>query len=399
MRFSASAAALALTLCALSAAAAPAKIKRQVPRGFLGVMSDGPLDDPAANLDGEFQVMATSGVESVRAGFYWDLAQPYARTADVPADQRASFREVDGLPTDFSRSDRIVLAAARQRVPLLPVVIRAPLWARKRPNRLWSPPSRPSDYARYLRTLIGRYGPRGSFWVERPDVPKVPIRDWQVWNEPNLRVFWDDSPPASGKYVQYHRRYINLLRAAHDAIKAADQGARVILAGFAERSWVLLDNLYRFDPRVRRYFDVVAIHPFTQRPEQVRKILTLVRAVMNSHGDRRKPLFVTEMSWPSTRRPKTLGTGFEVSRAEQADRLARAYSLLASARGRLGLERVYWYTWLTIDRGPVVFDYSGLRSENPSGTIVPKPAFFAFRKTALRLEGCPGGKQSISRCS
>jgi hypothetical protein len=372
--------------------------QRSVPKGFVGTVVDGPLYDQTVNVDPEFRTMVASGVETLRLAIYWDDAQPYASDTDVPADQRSRFSEVEGVPTDFAASDRFVESAARHGLSVLPVVERAPAWARTEPSVEWSPPARPELYGRFMRALVGRYGPRGSFWSEHRELTPLAVRDWQVWNEPNLRAYWDDRPPSSGKYVQYHRRYINLLRAAHDAIKTADPGARVILAGFAEGSWVLLDNLYRFDLRVRRYFDVVAIHPFTKRPEQVRRIVALARGVMNRHGDRRKPLFVTEMSWPSTGRPHNPGTGFEVSRSEQADRLAGAYSLLASARNRLGLERVYWYTWVSRDRGSTVFDYSGLRSQTLLGEIVPKPAFFAFRRTALRLEGCPRGKRSVSRC-
>jgi polysaccharide biosynthesis protein PslG len=399
MRFPAFVTALALPLALVGAPALAASgSQRQVPRGFVGAVADGPLYDRALNVDGEFRRMAVSGVESVRLAIYWDDAQPYASDADVPAAQRNRFRAVDGVPTDFAGSDRLVEAAATHGLSVLPVVERAPAWARRRPRVEWSPPAGSASYARFMRALVARYGPGGSFWSEHPELTPLPVRDWQVWNEPNLRMFWDERPPSSGKYVEYHRRYIELLRAARDAVKSADPGARVVLAGFAEGSWVLLDNLYRFDSRVRRYFDVVAIHPFTKRPEQVRLIVSLARGVMNRHGDRRKPLLVTEMSWPSTGRPHNPGTGFEVSRAEQAARLARAYSLLALARTRLGLERVYWYSWLSIDRGSVVFNYSGLRSQTPAGSLVSKPAFFAFRRTALRLEGCPRGKLSVSRC-
>jgi hypothetical protein len=30
-----------------------------------------------------------------------------------------------------------------------------------------------------MRELVLRYGPGGSFWQERPDLPQRPIRDWQ----------------------------------------------------------------------------------------------------------------------------------------------------------------------------------------------------------------------------
>jgi hypothetical protein len=273
------------------------------------------------------------------------------------------------------------------------------VWARKHPDRLWSPPSRPSDYARYLRALIGRYGPRGSLWTENPGVPKVPIRDWQIWNEPNGVFFWDDRPPYGAvRNAAYRRPYIKLLRASHDAIKAADPRGRAILAGFFGQAWYVLGFLYDSDRRVGRYFDAAAIHPFTAKPANVKVILALTRQVMNAHGDRRKPMLVTELSWPSAAGRPNQNFGFEVSESEQARRLERVYALLVAARRALRLERIYWYDWISYDTSTVSFAYAGLRRFE-SGSVVSKPAFFSFRKTALRLEGCPGGKQSISRCS
>ena len=36
-----------------------------------------------------------------------------------------------------------------------------------------------------FRALVGRYGPAGSLWAERPELPRIPIRAWQVFNETN----------------------------------------------------------------------------------------------------------------------------------------------------------------------------------------------------------------------
>ncbi|MDX6669149.1 MAG: polysaccharide biosynthesis protein PslG [Solirubrobacteraceae bacterium] len=390
--------ALAFALGGANASAKSAGPKRQVPPGFMGAVSDGPLDNPAIGLDGEYRLMVRTGVESIRVAFYWDVAQPYATSADVPPDQRARFRDAGGVPTDFAQSDRLVLAAARQGLSVLPVVLLAPVWARKHPEREWSPPSRPDTYARFVQALVRRYGPRGSFWAEHRRLTKIPIRDWQIWNEPNGPRFWDDEPPYGGvPNAAYQRPYIDLLHAAHDAIKAADPRARVVIAGFFGQSWYVLGFLYDFDRKVRRYFDVAAIHPFTAQPENVKFIVRSTRAVMNANGDRRKPLFLTEMSWPSAAGRPNQGFGFEVSESEQAKRLRAAYSLLVSGHPRFGVERIFWYTWASYDRAPETFSFAGLRRWN-GRRLVSKPAFSAFRSTALALEGCPRGKRSVSRC-
>jgi hypothetical protein len=365
----------------------------------MGVMADGPLDDPSLDPNPEFQMMMRSGVESVRVAMYWDLAQPYATSADVPPFQGVRLRDVEGVPTDFSRTDRFVGAAAFQGLTLLPVVVRAPVWARRHPEREWSPPSRRADYARFLRALIGRYGPRGSFWEENPGLPKAPIRDWQIWNEPEGPNFWNEVNPYGGVPSRaFPELYVNLLRTAHDAIKSADPGARVILAGIFGKGWFSLKTLYVYNRRIRRYFDAVAVQPFTAKPANVKLIVAMTRHVMNAHGDRRKPLLVTEMAWPSAAGRPNEELGFEVTELQQAHRLTLAYKLLSAARRQLRLEKVFWDTWASDDQTAFTFRYAGLRRSGWGG-FVAKPAFFAYRRIALDLEGCARGKLSIKLCS
>ena len=67
--------------------------------GWLGVVVDGPLITPGfAQADAEWDRMATSGVESVRAAFYWHEIQP-----NGPAE------------LNFAVTDAITLAAAAAR--------------------------------------------------------------------------------------------------------------------------------------------------------------------------------------------------------------------------------------------------------------------------------------------
>jgi hypothetical protein len=79
--------------------------------------------------------------------------------------------------------------------------------------------------------------------------------------------------------------------------------------------------------------------------------------------------------------------GFEVSDAGRARELGRALSLLAAARRRERIERVFWYTWLSTEAGPSAFDWSGLRRLR-NGSAVTAPALATFRRWARRLQGC-----------
>ena len=178
---------------------------------------------------------------------------------------------------------------------------------------------------------------------------------------------------------------MELLRAAFTAIRRADPGAQVVLCGFANFSWRALREIYRAGGR--RWFDVAAVHPFTGKVANSLKIVRLNRDVMRRYGDARKPMMLTEVTWSSAKGRKVTILGWETTEAGQAKRLTAAFKLFVRERRALGIQRVYWYTWLTNDGGsPNSFDWSGLRKV-VEGTPRDKPALDAFRRLVLPLEG------------
>jgi hypothetical protein len=224
--------------------------------------------------------------------------------------------------------------------------------------------------------LVARYGPAGSLWAAHPGVPRRPVRAWQVWNEPNIAVYWSAQP--------FMRRYGRLLNSAYIAVKRADRGATVVMAGLANYSWRDLARLYRTAGHLR--FDVAAAHPFSGRPSNSLKIVRLTREVLDRNGASRRPIWLTELTWSSAKGRKTpLTKDWETTEAGQATRLRQAYTAFIRARRSLRLERIYWYTWITIDRDSSnSFDYSGLRTLHADGTIADKPAASAFRAVVRR---------------
>jgi polysaccharide biosynthesis protein PslG len=365
-------AALALALPAGDAAAA----RRHVPPGFLGVNLNGPMLDPGVSAPNELAAMTRAGVESVRLPVFWAPMQP----------------SQDG-PIDFSVSDRLIGAAAARGMRVLPTVLRAPDWAELVPGTPYnaSPPRDPATYAAFLTALVHRYGPGGDYWRAHPRTRAVPVRAYQIWNEPGQTYYWTDQPFAPG--------YVRLLAAARTAIKAADGGAKVVLAGLNSGlgylSWTDLGKVYAAGGG--QLFDEAAQNPFSLRAANVVRSVRLFRGVMARHGDRRKPLLLTELSWPSAKGMTTTRYGFEVSEGDQAKRIREAIPLLSGLRTQLHLGGIYWYTWLSPPLGSdQPFDYSGLRRQS-GARIVSKPALAAWRSTARSLEGC-AKSTSATRC-
>lgn len=340
---------------------------RTVPPGFFGVMADGVLmtrDD--ASFAHELALMRANGVESIRPVVYWADMQPER-----------------GGPVITVSLDRLIGEAARNGISVLPVVLRAPAWARVEPGNFASPPRDPEDFAAFMRSLIARYGPQGSYWTEHPEIPKRPQRDWQVWNEPNLNRYWSSPQP-------FPRAFARMMRVVYPAIKRADPGARVVLAGFGNDSWNALRRAYR-GGLTGRLYDVFGVHPFSGRVANVLKIVRLNRRELTRHGDAGKPMVISEITWPSARgTPATVTTGFETTEAGQARNLTAAYRAFMANRRRWNLIGAYWSTWLTADAGSTnSFDWSGLRKldpADPAGEPIDKPALRAFRDLALPAE-------------
>jgi hypothetical protein len=320
-------------------------------------VTSGALLDPGAPLAAEVRAMRASGVTTLRAPFYWWTAEPKK-----------------GAAPSFAATDPLVTAAARARIELLPVVLGTPAWAARHPKLSNSPPAGTRDYAGYLVSLVRRYGPHGSFWGEHPGVPKQPIRSWQLWNEPDHLHYWSDQPFA--------RDYVALARATRSAIKGADPGARVVMAGFADRSWDSIAAVYRAGGK--GVFDVVAIHPYTYEVRNVLRIVKLARRALREAGDGERPLWLTEVTWSSGKRPGHPPAPFETTLTDQAARLAEALPLLIRERHSLGVERIFWENWISTDSNHAnPFDFSGLRVLKPDGSVAAKPAFGEFKRIAL----------------
>jgi hypothetical protein len=363
---------LALSAVLLVLLLPQAAAARIVPQGFYGVVYDGAVTSaPASVQDAQFAQMARSGVESVRTVFSWSDAQP-----------------VQGGPIDFGHTDQLVASAAAHRIDVLPVVIYAPAWARQDSSLFNSPPAQTAGYVAYLQALVARYGPSGSFWAEHPQLPRRPLRTWQVWNEPQLRFQWNAPGFATG--------YGQLLQASYEALKAADPGCTVVLAGATNLSWEIIAQLYR-QGGIHGFFDVVAVHPYTATPAHVARIVELVRQVLRSHHDARVPIWVTELGFPASKGRVRSHNTLQTTPRVAATRLGQTYALLARERRnpRLLVGRVYWYTWASSYRGPDIFSFSGL-FRFAGGGFQRQLQLAAYVRSAQAHEGC--AKTSTGAC-
>lgn len=370
---------LAATAAMLAAASPAEAAKRTVPRGFYGVMWDRAATlAPLAEQEQQWSLMARSGVEGVRTVFNWALAQPQPGV------------------TDFAYTDRLVSLAALHNIELLPVVRTTPTWAALDPFQRGSPPKNVSDFAAYLQALVARYGPTGSFWVAHPELPRRPLRKWQIWNEPHLKLWWNTEGRSTTAWAP---EYARLLKASKAAIEALDPGATIVLAALADYAWDHLARLNRF--KIGRHYDVAALNLFTARPKLVMKGVLFFRRAMRRGGAGRKPVWLTEATWPAgkgrvSRPTAAWQRAWYTTDAGMAQRLRGIYATAATNKRRLRIGRVYWYTWASAYADNDLFDYGGLIRYS-GGVYEERPALASYAASARRHQGCT--KTSAGVCA
>lgn len=341
---------LAFGLAALILAAAPAAATPlRVPAGFVGVVPQAPLR--AADLER----IGRLGLDVRLPVFWYDVERR-------PGEY------------DFEALDRVIGAAADRGIRVLPQLGGSPGWATPDPARPPLGRSAIAAWRGFLRAMVERYGPDGDFWQGRGR--RVPVRRWQVWNEPNFWVFWRPRPTPRG--------YARLLHASAAAIRGADPGARIVAAAVApiERAlkpWEFMRRMYRV-PGFRDDFDVAALHPYSPSLRGVEYQVRRFRRVMARAGDGRKPLLLTELGVASDGVPPT---AFDRGPLGQARFLERTFERLLERRRRWRIAGAYWFTWRDaggLDPSCSFCQHAGLLDVRGE----PKPAWWALRRVVSR---------------
>src|SRR5689334_2013571 len=106
------------------------------------------------------RVVSTTGAGWLREEFSWAKIEPRPGTFD------------------FSYYDHFILEAAQSGERILALLYDTPSWAGPADNAI---PGDPAAFAGYVAALIGRYGPRGTFWRQHPALAGSALRTFEVW--------------------------------------------------------------------------------------------------------------------------------------------------------------------------------------------------------------------------
>jgi hypothetical protein len=316
-------------------------------RPAFGVVNQGILGEQ------DFQRMENGGVDTLRFLIRWQVVEPQ------PGEY------------DWSTVDAVVSQAQAHDIRLLPFVYGSPTWIAGQENH---PPlddaATRTAWQGFLTALATRYGPGGTFGLERP------IRRWQIWNEPNFAVYWE--PPQSAE------AYGRLVKLSANALRSVDPHAKIVLAGVAAVHdgvpWAgFLKDLLQV-PGIRRSFDFVGFHPYSVDLRMLRSQLDRIRRILERAGAGRERLAVTEIGWASDgERPRPLVVG----PAMQAELLRESFALMSKPHTGWRIADVEWYAWQdsqAVEELCVFCQYAGLFD----AANEPKPAWSAYKRAVAR---------------
>jgi hypothetical protein len=244
-----------------------------------------------------------------------------------------------------------------------------------------SPPANDQDFSSAVNYLANAFGPR--------------VTAWEIWNEEDSKAWWTGSPAD----------YVNLLRGAYAAVKAANPSALVLLGGLGANNYPYLSSLYAAG--VSGSFDAVADHTddacsvtspyafaFVQNTQVISQWaflgFTSVHSVMVANGDAAKPIYMTEMGWSTTNSECHVGASAGkklagVSNATQATYLQQAYHCLAAPQYSY-VAASMWYAMVDFGTGSTFYDHYGLLTTG----LAQKPSFAAFQQESLHGDQLSG---------
>jgi len=206
----------------------------------------------------------------------------------------------------------------------------------------------------------------------------------EIWNEPNLASFWGPRPDP--------RRYADLLRQAHRAIKEVDPSMRVIggslnnvqtAAGGDMPLPEFLGTMY--ENGAKGAMDALSVHPYSLSATNLslmRQTLAQARSAKDKAGDQATPMWATEIGLSTTGAPEQGGS---LSEEEQSKGLVSIYEQLAKTDG---VEAVIVHT--LVDRGGEPTDVESGYGVVRRTDLQPKPAYCALAMKRGKGEACAG---------
>ncbi len=213
----------------------------------------------------DMELLKRTNVDLLRISFGWDAIE-------------AEKDSYDWLFWD----DYVKMAADEYGITLIPYVCYTPLW-NSRGDTLWFWNDQPLDFnefGEFMFDLVTRY--------------KDYIKTWELWNEPDLDIYWDTGDVGA---------FAEFIKIGADAVRRADPEAKVVLGGMAYHTY-FLEELFKVHG-LSPYIDIVNIHNYfetwSEKPvEDIGQNINDMYAVIEKYGNN-QALWMAEVGYSTFR--------------------------------------------------------------------------------------------------
>ena len=273
--------------------AATADSPPRVSDSFFGINYPSLGDETQAQRRHHLALIAATGLKEIRTTVHWNEIEPHA-----PWMPDHTF-DFDPRPDDW------IGDAAREGLRTQVSFAYSPEWNETQNaicNTFGAVSHAPNDLSAYavaIKQMVRRYGPSGTYWSENPDIPKRPVKTWEVWNEQNLTSYWCPAPDP--------HRYAEMFVAAAQAVKEADPTATVVVGGMTLASpsgnavdpGGFLNAAVSHRPQFAGLADAVGVHAYPQGPlDQQLGVIALFRLELRQGMiPDSTPMLVNELGW------------------------------------------------------------------------------------------------------
>ncbi len=184
---------------------------------------------------------------------------------------------------------------------------------------------------------------------------------WEIWNEPDLKQFWDPNPNPD--------EYTALVKATVNEMRQIDPDAIIIAPSTLSSSLNFIERCLQLG--LSELVDALSVHPYrgSEKPEVATSDYRDLRSLIARYASQSKknmPIIMSEHGYSSS----------EVSDQGQAEYLVRQFLINLISDVPLSI----WYRWG--DDAPNK-DYYGITT----GGGQPKPAYLAMQTLTRELEG------------
>jgi hypothetical protein len=190
----------------------------------------------------------------------------------------------------------------------------------------------------------------------------------EVLNEPYGAWFWGADADSSANEAAYANLIVTTDRAFHARYGS---NSPLILASYAGGGW--WSGVKSANPAINRYFDGITAHPYGGTSDRAQSALGNRGLVAAAHGATGKPVWVTEVGWPTALGQPATSDSLQWTETQQASNI---YSFVNWARSTGYVSAVLVFNYR--DYGTNM--WYGIETERGA----KKPGWTALREAANR---------------